>query len=287
MTKKYTSNFAISKDGTKIHYLQIGSGEGLVFVHGSLMYSKDFTSLAEMLSNNFTVYIPDRCGRGLSEMHKNYSLQAESEDIQAVLDKTNAQYIFGLSSGAIITLQTAINNSSLKKVAVFEPTIYSDINNVHFNRVIENYSRAIAKQNFGKAFMNNVKGIGDSNSIMTHLPNFISVPLFNLLIKSAAKKKIENKDTHLKDLILLAKYDFEVYKQSLGMYDNIKNISAEILLLGGEKSHSSIKKSLNELKEYLPSEKKVLLPNTGHITANNEGKPKLVANELMKFFNTI
>src|SRR5215471_7108986 len=95
-SKKYTTGFVSSKDGTKIHYRQIGSGEGLVLVHGGMMYSNNFMLLAESLAHDFTVYIPDRCARGLSEIHKKYSLLAESEDIQAILNQTNTQYAFGL-----------------------------------------------------------------------------------------------------------------------------------------------------------------------------------------------
>ena len=72
------------------------------------MYSKNFMTLAELLANDFTVYVPDRCGRGLSEPHKNHSLLAESEDVQAILNETDTHNAVGLSSGAIIVLQTAI-----------------------------------------------------------------------------------------------------------------------------------------------------------------------------------
>ena len=51
MMKSYTSNFVLSQDGTKIHYLQMGSGEGIVLVHGAMMYSENFMRLAELLAN--------------------------------------------------------------------------------------------------------------------------------------------------------------------------------------------------------------------------------------------
>ena len=54
--KPYTSNFVVSKDGAKIHYRQMGLGEGLVLVHGAMMYSGNFMRLAKLLANDFTVY---------------------------------------------------------------------------------------------------------------------------------------------------------------------------------------------------------------------------------------
>ena len=73
--------------------------------------------LAELLADEFTIYIPDRRGRGLSDSQINkQGLSVESEDIQAIMNKTKAENIFGLSSGAIIVLETAIIEPTLKKV---------------------------------------------------------------------------------------------------------------------------------------------------------------------------
>jgi pimeloyl-ACP methyl ester carboxylesterase len=65
--KKYTTDFVTSKDRTKIGHRQLRKGAGLILVHGGVMASQNFMSLAELLANEFTVYIPDRRGRGLSE----------------------------------------------------------------------------------------------------------------------------------------------------------------------------------------------------------------------------
>src|SRR5258708_1121535 len=122
--KDYITDVVTSNDGTIIGYKQLGSGPGLILLHGGMMSSQNFMKLAEVLSNNFTVYIPDRRGRGLSGPHgKNYNLMAESQDLQSLIKKTGAQNTFGLSSGAVIVLQTSIVEPSLKKVALFEPPI--------------------------------------------------------------------------------------------------------------------------------------------------------------------
>jgi pimeloyl-ACP methyl ester carboxylesterase len=82
----------------------MGSGPGLIIMHGGISSSQYFTNLGTALSDEFTVYIPDRRGRGLSgPFGDNYGLQKEVEDLDALLNKTDAQYLFGASSGAIIT----------------------------------------------------------------------------------------------------------------------------------------------------------------------------------------
>jgi len=282
--KSYSSNFVVSKDGTKIHYRQIGSGEGLVLVHGAMMYSGNFMRLAGLLANHFTVYIPDRCGRGLSETHKNHSLLAESEDIQAILNQTNTRNIFGLSSGAIIVLQTAILYPTLQKIALYEPPLMTDSTEAHITKITRNYERAMAKQQYGNAFISFIKGTDDKGSLMKSFPSFVSAPLMHIAINSDAKKKSKTDKTDLKSLIIAAKYDNRVALQSLGIIDKAVNLTAEILLLEGEKSHTFLKKSLDKLNAALPGAKRVMLPNVGHIAAHNSGKPELVANELYAFF---
>jgi pimeloyl-ACP methyl ester carboxylesterase len=56
-----------SADGTTIGYREIGSGPGLIVLHGGARASPHYLRLAEMLSDSSTVYLPDRRGRGLSD----------------------------------------------------------------------------------------------------------------------------------------------------------------------------------------------------------------------------
>src|SRR5438105_15963025 len=79
----------VSRDGTPIGYRQLGRGPGLVILHGAMESAKSHLDLARALAPNFTVYLPDRRGRGLSGR---YALdpvsQMEVEDMEALLTKT-------------------------------------------------------------------------------------------------------------------------------------------------------------------------------------------------------
>lgn len=260
----------------------MGSGKGLVLVHGGMMYSQNFMTLAELLANDFTVYIPDRCGRGLSETHKDHSLMAESEDIEAILNKTATENAFGLSSGATIVLQTAINTSSLKKIAIFEPPI--PVNGTNPLVWLDDYRHAMSRQNFGKAFVSIIKKAGDS-SFLKFLPDFIAVPFMNIALKSEAGKNLDKEEVPLQSLITAMQYDIEVVNQSQGIIGKCKNLTADVLLLGGQKSQSYLKIALDTLSPVLPQAKRVELSNLGHLAADNSGNPEVVASELRKFFS--
>jgi pimeloyl-ACP methyl ester carboxylesterase len=62
----YTIGSVTSKDGTTIGYRQLGSGPGIILLHGAASASQHFMKLGVALSDAFTVYISDRRGRGSS-----------------------------------------------------------------------------------------------------------------------------------------------------------------------------------------------------------------------------
>jgi pimeloyl-ACP methyl ester carboxylesterase len=56
----------VSRDGTRIGYLRVGRGPAVVLLHGSNESARSHTQLALALADTFTVYLPDRRGRGMS-----------------------------------------------------------------------------------------------------------------------------------------------------------------------------------------------------------------------------
>jgi hypothetical protein len=63
-------------------------------------------------------------------------------------------------------------------------------------------------------------------------------------------------------------------------------MTADILLLGGQRSQRYLKATLDRLNIALPQAKRVEFPKVGHLAANNSEKPEIVAEELRKFFKT-
>src|SRR5437899_4765074 len=120
----YVTGSVISKDGTTIGYRQLGRGPGLVVLHGAMESSKSHLQLAEALADTYTVYLPDRRGRGLSGPYgKGHGIREDVDDMDALLTKTGAHYLFGVSSGAIILLQAALTLPAIRKAAIFEPPL--------------------------------------------------------------------------------------------------------------------------------------------------------------------
>src|SRR5215469_3924968 len=65
-----TTGSVTSTDGTPIGYLRAGHGPAVVVLHGSNESARSHAQLALALADSFTVYLPDRRGRGLSGPHR-------------------------------------------------------------------------------------------------------------------------------------------------------------------------------------------------------------------------
>lgn len=289
MNDKYSNNIdnsiqfrtdqVVSADGTKIGYRQIGSGSGLILVHGGMQTSQNFTKLAMALSDVFTVYVPDRRGRGLSGPYgDNYSIDKECEDIHALLNRTAAHYIFGLSSGAVIVLQAALALPAIHKVALFEPPLPTD----HSSPLtwVPRYERELTQGQLGAAMVTIIRGTGDS-SIFSALPRFILEPLMTLAIRA---ESVQSDQVSLKTLIPTVHFDTQLVAEMKGSLASFKAIRANVLLLGGSKSQRYLKAALDELGSVLPHVKRIEYPGLGHLATDNDGKPELVAQDLRRFF---
>ena len=274
----YCVHSATSADGTIIGYRQLGAGPGLILVHGGMMGSQNFMKLGHALADTFTVYIPDRRGRGLSGSHGNYSLEREAEDMSAVVGATGAANIFGLSSGAIVTLQTALDEPTIENVILYEPPIpVGGYDPAHW---VGQYNQEIAQGKFGAALLT-VAGGTNGSTLLTRL-RFLTAPLLNFAIR-ADMKKVKGHDVSLKDLLLTMRYDPQAVAQSTGLMERAKQLRANVLLLGGSKSPGYLKAVLDRLQAALHQVSRVNLEGVGHLSADNSGRPRLVAQEVKKF----
>src|SRR5579863_4851283 len=197
-----------STDGTVIGYRELGHGQGVVVVHGSAESAQSHMQLAKALADTFTVYLPDRRGRGLSGPHgKDYRLQKEVEDLDALLTKTSAHYVFGVSSGAIVSLQTALTVSSIHKAAMFEPPLIIDgsVPTAFLTR----YDREIAEGEVASALVTAMKGSQMGPPVFNVVPRWL-LKLLTKTMMANEDKKAKTGDVTMRMLAPTLHYDFQL-----------------------------------------------------------------------------
>ena len=117
----------LSRDGTPIAYDKTGQGPALIIVAGAFQGRMAMSPYVESLSKRFTVYNYDRRGRGDSGDTQPYAVAREIEDMDALIQEAGeAAFVFGGSSGGVLTLDAAAHGSNLTKLAVYEPPVVVD-----------------------------------------------------------------------------------------------------------------------------------------------------------------
>jgi pimeloyl-ACP methyl ester carboxylesterase len=287
--KTYTTGTVTSKDGTTIGYRQYGHGPGIVLVQGAMGSAQNFNHLAELLSDTFTVYVPDRRGRGLSPLpyRKDYTIQRDVEDLEALLTKTDTHYVFGLSSGAVIALAAAIGSTVIHKLAVFEPPLFEK--RPLPTAEIARFDRAIAQGNIAAALTAAGKAV-QLMPIINFIPGWLLTFLTNKILASEDKQP-QGDYLKMRELALSLPYDIQAITEMHGPLQRWSAIQIEVLLLGGSKSPAYLKADLDALEKVLPHVTRIEFPGLSHGSSwnydkqrNPDGKPEPVAKALASFF---
>jgi pimeloyl-ACP methyl ester carboxylesterase len=286
----YTTSSVTSSDGTIIGYRQQGSGPGIILVHGGASASQSYMKLGALLSDAFTVYIPDRRGRGLSgPFGDNYSMQKEVEDLDAILKKTDAYNVFGLSTGALIALQAALDLPSIHKAALFELPLDIDNSIMTVLSFMPRFDQEIAEGKVAEASATLTKDFGkfllpgSIQFLLTFLPRFLLARFYAWFLRNDAKNT-KGDDMPLQLLIPTFHFDYQLVVEMKGTLENFKAVRTEVLLLGASESPSFLKHTLDALSRVLPNVERVELQGLSHGAALDGGKPERVAQELRRFF---
>lgn len=295
--QKYSKGSVTSKDNTIIGYRQMGSGPAIILLHGGGKSSQTLMQLGTALSDEFTVYIPDRRGRGLSgPFGDEYSLKREVEDVDALIKKTGAHYVFGTATGGIIALQSALELPDIHKAVLYEPPFYVNETEMdNFNDIGKRYDKYLAEGKLSSAMVTSgelATKVSDDElqppyQWVKYMPNIVLRLIFKIVLELDSIT-VKDDDIKLKDLLPTFHNDVVLVNETKGTIENFKNVSAEVLLLSGSKTFLFLKHSLDALNEVLPHVERVEIQGIDHAASEDKtGKPKIVAQEIKRFLNSI
>ncbi len=113
-----------SADGTKIAGRVHGQGPPLVFVHGILCDQDIWSPLVPHLEADFTCYLLNTRGRGLSDDSADLASERRLEDVKAFAESIGEPVgLVGHSLGAQMALHVTARSEKISAVAAYEPAV--------------------------------------------------------------------------------------------------------------------------------------------------------------------
>lgn len=283
------TDYVTSRDGTEIGYVTYGSGPGVILIQGAMGTEYHFRDLAHALSDSFTVYVPDRRGRGKSPRPygDDYVVQRDIEDLAALLTATGGRFVYGLSSGGMIALQAGLSLPAIEKLAVYEPAIFLAGLPI---KALARFDRQMARGRLAGAMVAAMKASQMGPPALRYAPSWLLIWLVQMLMSQEAKAGSSELPT-MRELALTVPYDFKVVRSMNDKLQSFTDIRKPVLLLGGSKSPAYLKAGLSALEKVLQDTKRIELAGLGHSGSwnhdgkrNADGNPKLVAEQLRSFF---
>ena len=363
------AHFATAADGSRLSYYSVGTGPGILILHGAVSYALIHEELAIALSPYYTVHVASRRGRGLSskfpplvtelvptydsptskggvggggvitdrralpdaverspdpgaEMHvgdevfpriyrpdfTSLVIATEVSDLEALIAATGAEFIFSISSGALITLQAFLRDttspqlSCVKKVIIFEPPIlFTDRPSSCNYKNLPRFEKELAENSVVDAAVTamHLVELGP-----TWIPRWLMCPLSTMMFraqdKSAAKRLSRGEPDRgihtMSKLIPMLRYDFAVVEgmiqpsleyARLGQRDGGQRPRAEFLLLSAARSPLFLLEGMKVLEEIIQGAKTVEIQGAGHeLPCNTEmrGQPEKAVPVIRGFF---
>ena len=261
--------FIQSTDGTRIAFQTKGSGPALIIIDGAFCYSSygPASSLSNLLEKDFTVYTYDRRGRGESANELPYSIDKEVDDLLTLIKVTGeSPFVFGMSSGGALLLQTLVKSAAIKKAALFEPPyVARSKNEVSFQQA--QYELV--------SLLNDHDRSGAVRYFMNRLMKIPGIIVFILKLFNRSMWKKNEAVAHT------LPYDLELMKDNAVLIRAADTIAIPVLIMGGEKSPASMKAAVQNVTKSIKKGSMRILKGEGHNVAVN-----VLAPELISFFKS-
>jgi pimeloyl-ACP methyl ester carboxylesterase len=289
-----TTAVVTSADGTTIGYRRLGHGPGLVLLHGGVNAAQHMTKLALALADAFTLYLPDRRGRGMSgPVGPAYSIEREDEDLAAVVERTGAEFVFGPADGGLFALHGSIGLDQVAKVAAYEPLLMlGHPADTEIRRTFTTMQDLIRSGRSGAAVVVSAAETATWAARSGNFPAWLAAALRALpagptgrlvdLLLRLGRARGDN--VPMRDLLTALPAELDLVLGTAGTLDDYRRLDAEVLLMYGGRTEPIFAGTARELHRVLPRSTVLELPGLNHDSAQTYGRPAAIAAALREFF---
>jgi pimeloyl-ACP methyl ester carboxylesterase len=249
---------ARSADGGTIRVGTVGSGPGVVVLHGGGVAEGEYRRLAAALADRCTVHLYNRRGRpGSPPLADTDTLATDLADLASVLEHTGARQVFGHSGGGFVALQAGLT-LPLERIAVYDPGLSVDGRpSFAFLEALED---AVRRGQDARAMTLMARG-AHPQDLGAKLPYASAELLTRAFLRTAIGRRfVELLPTVPPEVRRIAEHD--------GPAADYAGITAEVLLAAGSKSSAYFGENCAALAAAIPRGRAVLLPSCAHNAAN-------------------
>jgi pimeloyl-ACP methyl ester carboxylesterase len=269
------SHIVLSKDGTRIGYLSVGSGPSVLVIPGVLSMAADYAAFARALAEHFTVHTIERRGRGESgPQGDDYSIVKECEDVLAVQAKTGASLLVGHSYGGLVALEVARNNRAFHKIAVYEPGV--SIDGSMPTKWMPGYEKKLAENKNVDALVEFT--LADAPPRIQKIPSWLMKLLLLVLVSCSRqyRQMLGLLYQNLREWREIARLD--------SSYEHYREIAGSVLLMyGGRSDSKAVTLAMERLAVILPHSETKEFPRLDHFGIERTA-PREVAKAVTDYF---
>ena len=259
-------------EGAQVTVHSVGTGPGVVVLHGAGVTDRDYKRLADRLATRFTVHLFNRRGRyDSAALTGNETAQTDLDDLAAVLAHTGARNLFGHSGGGFVALRAGLS-LPLDRIATYDAAVALD--GVSFPRdFLDPFDEAVAAGDLVEAFVQVGKIHPDTAAAkMPHRLQRLGVQGF--LHTPPGRQMVELLPTLSPEVRRILDHQAPASTYSA--------IEADVLLTYGARSSGYFQDICRTLAAALPHARVLEIPRASHNTANIA--PTRLTDPLIDFF---
>jgi pimeloyl-ACP methyl ester carboxylesterase len=239
-----TVDTVLSTDETSIAYETEGNGHPLILLHGGSGTRRAWDTLRPYLTEDFSLYVPDRRGRGDSGDRDDYSLAREAADLQALVDAVSGTpTVFGHSFGGLVALRAA-SEVTIDRLLLYEPPVLvGEHSEDDLAARMEARLEAGQRQEAMRLFIEENGSVSD----VSQLPWWP-----------------EEANLHLTETVIRENYEVEAFDIS-----DVSDVDVPAVLLTGGQSPEHLRAGVTALDDHLANSQLVEMENVGHVATES------------------
>jgi pimeloyl-ACP methyl ester carboxylesterase len=289
-----TTGSVVSADGTRIGYRRLGQGPSVILLHGGVNASQHMMKLGRALADAFTVYLPDRRGRGMSgAFGPAYGIQREDEDLAAIVEHSAAECVFGPANGGLFALHGAIGLGQLRRVAAYEPLLLlGGPDDAAIRRTFSTMQEMIRGGRMGEAIVFSIHQSVDREVRRGHMsrwagtavqafPSSVGAALIDVFLRYQRPRP---GNVTWRELVASLPAELDPVLDTAGTLEQYRQLDAQVLLMCGSETDPMFVDCAEALQAVLPHSTVLRLPGLNHDSAQTYGKPETIAAALRLFF---